>query len=190
MSQSAVAGSGTDGDPYTMVTVVDLGSTGLRLTETDARRRPGDLSHRRIDRQHRRKPAGCGPLPRWRRYLQNSDFGFGTADPATRAVSCVAGVDDGSGGTVPGTRIEQWYPLSSGSSYLEAHYDDMWAAIGTQAPFADVCAECANYIDNAAGISWQATVPAGGSVTRSHLTVFSPLGVVPLTTAKVAGEGP
>ena len=30
------------------------------------------------------------------------------------------------------------------------------------------------------------TIPAGGSVTRSHLTVFSPLGIVPLTTTKTA----
>src|SRR5439155_4367121 len=33
VSQSAVTGSGTAGDPYTIVTVVDLDTSGLRLTE-------------------------------------------------------------------------------------------------------------------------------------------------------------
>jgi uncharacterized repeat protein (TIGR01451 family) len=44
------------------------------------------------------------------------------------------------------------------------------------------------YIDNGAGLSWAGTVVAGGTVTFSHLTVFSPLGRVPLSTAKTADQ--
>ena len=119
-------------------------------------------------------------------FLQNSDFGFGSADPTTGSVSCVAGVDDGTGTIVPGTRIEQWFPLSAGSHYLENFFGSVWAAIGAQLPFTDSCGQCSNYIDNGAGLSWDLTIPAGGSVTRSHLTVFSPLGRVPLSTTKTA----
>src|SRR5258708_2599847 len=36
ISQSAVLGLGTSADPYRVVTVVGLGSTGLQLTETDS----------------------------------------------------------------------------------------------------------------------------------------------------------
>src|SRR6478672_8344614 len=36
VSQSAVNGSGTAIDPFTIVTVVDVSTTGLRLTETDS----------------------------------------------------------------------------------------------------------------------------------------------------------
>ncbi len=189
VSQSAVTGNGTDGDPFSIVTVVDLGSTGLRLTETDSYV-VGQETYR-TDVAIENTSGGSLDAILYRAgdcYLQESDFGFGFADPITGAVSCVAGVADGSGTTVPGTRIEQWYPLSSGSSYFESYYDSVWAQIGTQTSFADDCAECANYIDNAAGISWNVTIPAGGSITRSHLTVFSPLGVVPLATSKVAGE--
>ena len=36
VSQTGVTGSGTNADPYKVVTVVDVGSTGLRITQTDA----------------------------------------------------------------------------------------------------------------------------------------------------------
>ena len=114
-------------------------------------------------------------------FLQNSDTGFGSADPSVGSVSCV--VDDGG---VPGTRIEQWFPLSAGSHYLEDVYSNVWAAIGAQTAFSDSCNQCSTSVDNGAGLSWNLTIPPGGSVTRSHLTVFSPLGNVPLSTAKTA----
>lgn len=45
VSQTAVTGSGTAGDPYTVVTVADAGSSGIRVTETD-RYVAGDESYR------------------------------------------------------------------------------------------------------------------------------------------------
>jgi uncharacterized repeat protein (TIGR01451 family) len=187
VSQSAITGTGTGADPYTVVTVVSLGTSALRITETDSYV-TGEESYRTDI-----TVANIGDLPAsavlYRAgdcFLQNSDLGFGSADPTTGSVSCVAGVDDGLGNIVPGTRIEQWFPLSAGSHYLEDVYSTVWAAIGTQAPFADSCAQCSNYDDNGAGLSWNLTIPPGGSVTRSHLTVFSPLGRVPLSTAKTA----
>ena len=35
---------------------------------------------------------------------------------------------------MPGTRIEQWFPLSAGSHYLENYFSSVWAAIGSQQP--------------------------------------------------------
>ena len=187
VSQSAVTGSGTAADPFTIVTVVTLGSSGLRITETDSYV-AGEESYRTDV-----TVTNLGETPKtailYRAgdcYLQSSDSGFGSADPSTGAVSCVAGVDDGSGNIVPGPRIEQWFPLSAGSHYLENDFDSVWAAIGSQASFTDSCAQCANYIDNGAGLSWDLTLPVGGSMTRSHLTVFSPLGRAPLSTTKTA----
>ena len=48
-------------------------------------------------------------------YLQDSDTGFGAYDSTTGAVSCVAATQNDQGETVPGTRIEQVFPLSAGS---------------------------------------------------------------------------
>ena len=185
VSQTGVLGSGTVGDPYRIVTVVAIGTTGLQLTETDAYV-VGQETYR-TDVQIASSAGTPLDAILYRAgdcYLQNSDRGFGAADGATGAVSCVAGVDDGTGNFVPGTRIEQWYPLSAGSSYYESFYSSVWAKIGSRTPFANSCEQCSIYTDNGAGLSWNVTIPAGGSVTRSHLTVFSPLGIVPLTTTK------
>src|SRR5438105_3695697 len=36
VSQQGVLGAGTSADPYRIVTIVDLGTTGLRITQTDS----------------------------------------------------------------------------------------------------------------------------------------------------------
>src|SRR5689334_11595879 len=72
-------------------------------------------------------------------------------------------------------RIEQWVPLTAGSSYYEANFDEVWAAIDTLAPFPNTC-RCTDEIDNGAGLSWSFALAAHGSATYSHLTVFSPTG--------------
>jgi uncharacterized repeat protein (TIGR01451 family) len=183
-----VSGAGTNADPYRIVTVVGLGTTGLQISETDSYVVGQETYRTDVAINNSGNTAASAILYRAGDcFLQNSDLGFGAAE-ANGAVSCVAGVDDGSGNTVPGTRIEQWYPLSSGSSYYESYYSSVWAKIGSQTAFENSCEQCANYIDNGAGLSWNVTIPAGGSETRSHLTVFSPLGVVPLTTAKTAAQ--
>src|SRR5437867_3379420 len=61
----------------------------------------------------------------------------------------------------------------------------MWAQIGAQAAGPNTC-DCATFEDNAILLSWDVTVPGGGSVTVSHLTTFSPLGLAPLSTTKTA----
>ncbi len=187
VSQSAVTGTGTSADPFQIVTVVDLGTSGLRITETDSYV-TGEESYRTDVAVSNTSESGQTAIL-YRAgdcFLQGSDRGFGSVEAGTGAVSCVAGVEDSPGHFVPGTRIEQWFPLSSGSHYYEDVYSSVWARIGSQQPFADSCAACATYVDNGAGLSWDLSLPAGGSVTRSHLTVFSPLGRVPLTTSKTA----
>ena len=54
-------------------------------------------------------------------FLQNSDVGFGRVDGS--AVACRARNDDGT----PGDRIEQWAPITGGSSYYENDYSTVWA---------------------------------------------------------------
>jgi uncharacterized repeat protein (TIGR01451 family) len=187
ISQSGVTGAGTGANPFKIVTVVGLGTTGLRITETDSYV-VGQESYR-TDVTVANASAQAKTAQLYRAgdcFLQNSDFGFGSVDTSTGAVACVAGQDDGQGNIVPGTRIEQWFPLSSGSHFFEEFYNTVWARIGSQQPFPDTCSPCASYIDNGAGLSWAITIPAGGSVTRSHLTNFSPSGRVPLSTSKTA----
>ena len=112
-------------------------------------------------------------------YLQDSDEGFGEVDPATGAVACKTPPDPVSGNA----RIEQWFPLSPGSRYFEASYDEVWARIGQQLEFDDTC-RCDEHIDNGAGLSWAMTLAGDETATLAHLTTFSPAGRQPLTMSK------
>ena len=185
VSQSAVTGSGSSGDPFKVMTVVAAGATGIQLTETDAYV-VGTESYR-TDVQVTNNGAGSQSFVLYRAgdcFLQGSDQGFGDLFPNGQ-VGCHASDD---GGVTPGLRIERWIPITPGSSAYEAGYSAVWAAIGTQAAFPNTCL-CTDYIDNGAGLSWSSSLATGASGTFSHLTVFSPTGVTgPFLTKTAASD--
>lgn len=167
VSQAPASGSGSGFDPYRLVTVVDAGASGLRLEQTDSYVQ-GDEAYR-TDLTFTNstgsdvrgivyRAADC--------FLQDSDVGYGRVDSG--APACVISPEENA-------RIEQWLPITGGSHYLEAGYQDVWTAIGEGTSFPDTCA-CDVAIDNGAGLSWEVTIPANGSLTVSHQTFFSPLG--------------
>ncbi len=178
-------GAGTSVEPYKVTTTADAGP--VRVTQTDSYV-VGQESYRTDTMITNNGPTtitivvykavDC--------YLQNSDYGYGAYDPVTGAVTCVGSAVDGNGNVGPGQRIEQLYPLSPGSSYFQSGYNAVWAAVGTQQPLPNDCAQCANNIDNGAALSWTIVLAPGQSATRAHLTTFSPLGVAPISTAKTA----
>jgi uncharacterized repeat protein (TIGR01451 family) len=179
VSQSAVTGTGQATDPYRVVTVVDLGTSGLRITEINSYV-VGQESYR-TDTTLTNTGASTAAAVVYRAgdcYLANDDRGYGRYDADTGAIACTTGLD-------PGSLIEQWYPLTPGSDYYQANYAEVWEWIGSQQPFPNTC-RCTDFTDNGAGLSWTRAIPAGASSTVSHLTTFSPLGIVPVTTTKVA----
>lgn len=181
VSQSSVTGTGTTANPYKVVTVVDAGTTGVRLTETDSYV-VGEESYQ-TDLKVTNNGASAINARLWRAgdcYLQNSDYGYGQVG-ANGEIACAAG-------QAAGSRIEQWVPLTSGSHYYENWYYNVWGQIANDQAFNDSCL-CSSFIDNGAGLSWDFTVPAGGSVTQSHLTNFSPTGKQPLSIDKTADSG-
>ena len=150
VSQSAVTGAGTEGDPLRIVTVVDLGATGLRLTQTDSYVIGQEVYRTDVAVANSGASARTALLYRAGDcFLQDSDVGYGSANPATGAVACVTSLDSGA-------RIQQWFPLSPGSHYYEAGFGDVWSLVASQAQFPDTC-ECNQLIDNGAGLSWQVT---------------------------------
>jgi uncharacterized repeat protein (TIGR01451 family) len=182
VSQSGVTGAGTAGNPYQVTTVVNTGGASPALTVTEVDSYVVGQESYRTDVTIHNNTGSATPLVVYRAgdcYLQNSDVGYGRVDGA--AVSCRAVNDDGS----PGDRIEQFAPITGGSSYFESHYSTVWSHIGTQQPFPNTC-DCDVAQDNGAGLSWSPTVPAGGDVTISSIITFSPLGNLPLTTTKTA----
>jgi len=184
VSQTPVTGSGTSSDPLSVTTVVDAGSSGLRLTETDTYI-VGTETYR-TDVQVSNTDDASHDFILYRAgdcFLQNSDRGFGDLLPNGQ-VGCRASDD---GGVTPGQRIERWIPITGGSAAYEAGFDDVWTQIGNQDAFPNTCL-CTDYIDNGAGLSWSSTLAAGASATFSHFTVFSPLGVTGLQLSKTAAS--
>lgn len=173
VSQSGVTGSGTGADPYQVVTVVDVGETGLTITQTDSYV-VGDEFYR-TDIQVSNStgaPITAALYHAGDCFLQESDDGYGFFDSGPGGIYCSLNANN-----APADRIEGFAPLSSGSNYYESFYGSVWNAIdGTQFP--NTC-DCEVFQDNGAGLSWALTVPAGGSVTRSLLTAFSPTGETP-----------
>lgn len=182
VSQTGPTGTGTDGDPFKIVTVVSAGATGVSLTQTDTY--TTGLESYRTDIAVTNS-SGTSKTARVYRaadcYLQSSDSGFGAVDTATGAVACTTGLEEGS-------RIEQWFPLTPGSSYLESGFSTVWSTIAAMQPFPNTCL-CTSDIDNGAGLSWDRTLAAGASTTISSLITFSPLGHLPLALSKTADAG-
>jgi hypothetical protein len=166
ISQTAVTGSGTSADPYTVVTTADAGGSGLRIVQTD-KYVVGEEAYR-TDIRIQNTSAAARDVILYRAgdcFLGASDLGFGLVDAPTKAVACRGVVS----ATEPSNRIEQWLPITSGNNYYEANFSEVWSAIGSKTPFPDTC-ECEEFQDNGAGISWNVSVPPEGEVTRSHLT--------------------
>jgi uncharacterized repeat protein (TIGR01451 family) len=174
VSQTGPTGTGTAGVPYKIVTVVDLGTTGVRLTQTDTY--TTGLESFRTDVALANTSGSTRTVRVYRAadcYLQNSDIGYGAYDAGTGAVACTTGLEAGS-------RIEQWFPITAGSHAFESFYSTVYNRISSLLPFDDTCG-CTTLQDNGAGLSWDATIATGSSKTFSSLITFSPLGILPLS---------
>ena len=180
VSQSAVTGEGTQESPFRIVTEVRLGDTGLSIRETDSYVVGTELYRTDVRIYNSGAARDVIVYRAGDCYLQESDDGYGRAGPGG-AIACI-GVDPQTGG--PSPRIEQWRPVTPGSSYYEAGYSEVWSWINSRRPFPNTC-ECDQLQDNGAGLSWSVNVPAGGETTVSHSLLFSPEGAEP-----PAEEGP
>jgi uncharacterized repeat protein (TIGR01451 family) len=183
VSQTSLTGSGTAGDPYRITTVVDAGTTGLRLTETDSYVVGGESYQTDVTLTNTTASAAYGILYRAGDcFLGDSDYGYGAVDATSKSVACAKTPNNS-----PSGRLLQWQPLttSRASDYQEDFYGNLWTTIGNQANLTNNCA-CGNGIDNAGGLDWNIALNAGASMTASQVTTFSPAGLQPLSLAKSA----
>jgi len=179
ISQSPISGTGTSSDPFTVTTVVGLATTGLTITQVDSYV-VGQESYRTDVTVANATAAPIAAIlyRAFDCYLGGSDSGYGVVNGT--APGCSVNPNN-----TPAGRIEQIIPLNGGNNYYESGYNAVWTWIGTHAAFPDTC-DCTIQEDNGSGISWNITVPANGSITRSNLTVYSPVGTQPLFVTKTA----
>jgi hypothetical protein len=186
VSQSGVAGNGSPAAPFTVVTVVDLPGTGLRLTETVTM--VSGQPYFRIDR----RLANLGPAPKVASvfayadlYLRGSDRGFGYFDPGARAVG---------GQTPAGDFFQIFVPITPAQHFEEGAFGTVFSRISGVAvggpPLADLILpppDPANVVDNGAALQWDARVPARGS---RILASFWSFGVTPQVPRAPSPDGP
>ena len=179
ISQTPITGTGATSDPFSVTTVVGVGATGLTITQVDSYIVGQESFRTDVTVANSGATPVSGILYRALDcYLGGSDSGYGILNGTS--IGCSANPNN-----VPAGRIEQLVPLTGGNDYYQSFYGSVWAAIGTHQPFPDTC-DCTTQQDNGAGISWNITVPAGGSVTRANVTVFSPTGAQALFVTKTA----
>jgi len=179
VSQTPVTGSGTSADPFKVVTVVAVGATGLSIEQTDTYVVGVESYRTDITIMNNSPGPATGVLFRaGDAYLQGSDVGYGFTEVSgnRNTVGCSVNPNN-----MPPDRIEGWTPLTDDNNFYEAVYSEIWRWIGTKFPFPNMCG-CTTLQDNGAGISWNFSIPAGGTTTYSHLTTFSPTGVLPSPT--------
>jgi hypothetical protein len=172
ISQSGVTGTGSAADPFRVVTVVDAGATGLRITQTDSYVIGDEFYRTTIVLSNSTGSPISGVLYHAADcYLQNSDFGFGYFDPGTQGIFCSTNANN----TPPG-RVEGFIPGTAGSHYNESFFATNYIRMnGSQ--YSDSC-DCTTFQDNGAGLSWAYTVPGNGSSTFTLASTFSPTGVI------------
>jgi hypothetical protein len=171
VSQTPPIGSGSGGDPLRVVPVVDAAQAGLRVQQTDSYV-VGSQSYRTdIQVTNLSAEPRVGILYRGGDcFLQNDDTGYGRVDGG--APACIVNPAEG-------RRIEQWLPITPGSHYFEGHYGEVYGIIGSKQHFPDRC-DCAEDLDNGAGLSWSVNLGPGASTVISHETFFSPVGRGPV----------
>jgi len=172
ISQTDVTGSGTGGDPFTVVTVADAGATGLRITQTDTYVIGNNFYSTSILIDNTSGGTITGILYRaGDSFMGGVDTGYGfkeTLSGSRNAVGCSANPNN-----IPSGKIEEWVPQTGGNNYFEEQFDNVWTAVHSLTSFNDTCI-CITLVDNGAGISWPFSILAGASATFSQDTVFVP----------------
>ena len=191
VSQTPVSGSGaTAADPFKVVTVVDVGTTGLRIQQTDTYVAGREYYTTEIMISNNGFVTANGVLYRAAdAFLGGSDTGYGFTQVFTvpfsdnrKAVGCSVNPNNS-----PTDKIEEFIPLTGGNNYYEDLFDMVWSAISSQSALPDTAASTTQ-LDNGAGISWNFSIPPAGFATYSHVTTFSPLGFEALVTSKTADQ--
>ena len=184
VSQSGPAGAGTAGDPWTVTTVLDAGTTGIRVTQRASYVNGQDYFRLQWDVANFSGSAKAITLFHAAdSYFANDDYGQGYHDPASGAVGSYV-----SGGP--------WYmlfvPETPATAYQEGWFFDIWAGIGycgdnQTCPVAGSCAPGPGFdntieaagADNGFGLQWARTLGAGAVASLSDWWTFGAVPNIP-----------
>jgi|GEM_PF-1047502 len=165
IANGPVSGTGTAADPFTVVTTVAAGTTGVQLTQRTTYVN-GEVRYR-----IQYTVANTGSVSRSVRVVHGADlylnfpgnrpdFGNGFFDASSGAVGAAS--EDGS-------IIQVFIPGTPPTAYQEAFYASFWTTIGSGSAVGAGFNNTINpaYHDVAAGLQWDRTIAAGAQETIS-----------------------
>ena len=176
-----VTGDGKPATPFVITTVVDAGP--MRVTQTDLYTRGDKFISTAINVANN---GGAALTPIVYRAadctLQGSDNGFARVDAVTGSAGCE---------NVAQTRAV-WFDPDFAAHRLATASNSLWAAVGSKTEFNDACT-CGAVIDNAIGLDWKLSLPAGEATsvalrTNVESTTFVP-NVAPVFVAPTPANG-
>ncbi len=162
VSNSGVMGIGSEADPFRIETVVRVGDTGLELTQVTSYVN-GELFYRvelsvRNTTGNNQSVRIIHAADLFLNFPGNQlDYGFGIFDRPSGSVGALS---------QDGRSIQVFTPITPADAYQEAFYDTLWNQIGTGAnagPGFNNSVDT-SFHDVAAGLQWNRTIPANGSV--------------------------
>ncbi|MFD7613113.1 Ig-like domain-containing protein, partial [Streptomyces sp. NPDC059828] len=178
VSQTGPTGTGTEADPYRLVTVVGAGS-GVTLTQTDTYVVGEESYDTSVAVQNNSGIQQVGYIYTVGDcYLGDSDAGYGRVIGSGAA--CSTSPD-------PGSRIEALLPRTGGNSYIEGYYFEGYDLATAGQPLPNTC-RCGQLIDNGVGLSWPVNLPSSENATFEWTTALSPTGTLPLAATASADE--
>jgi hypothetical protein len=166
VSQSEVVGRGTEERPFKVTTVVDVGDTGLRITQTDSYV---------VGRNYYTTTITVKNLGTSRQdvvlyhygdcYLNLTDgntIGKRVESSLGRAPACES--------TDPNEEELSLLPRSGGYTYHAGYYQGIYDAPNIQEPYENTCEPCREVVDSGVGLSWEFSIGPGDSKTRTLRT--------------------
>ena len=186
VSQTGPTGAGTAGDPWVVTTVLDAGTTGVRMTQRASYVNGQDYFRLQWDvANFSGSSQAISLFHAADSYFANDDYGQGYHDAASGAVGSYV-----SGGP--------WYmlfvPETPATAYQEGWYFDVWLGIGycgdnQTCPVSGSCAAgpgfdnlidtSAGGVDNGFGLQWQRTLGSGAVASVSDWWTFGTLPTIP-----------
>ena len=168
VSQSDVVGRGTKERPFKVTTVVDVGDTGLRITQTDSYVVGDNFYTTKVTVKNRGTSRQDVVLYKFGDcYLNGTDLftrGKVVQSSLGRAPACES--------TDPNApEVLSLLPRSGGYTYqagaLSGTFDD---APEIQIPYANTCDDCPDAVDSGLGLSWEISIGPGVSKSKTHRT--------------------
>jgi len=161
-----VSGSGTAADPKVITTLVDLGATGMRLTQHDSYVFGEHFYTTRVTLE--KVTAGAVAVSVFKAfdcYTADSDDGYG-ALYVDYTVECIGYNPE----TQSRNRAERVVPITTPTAWMEGGFAEVWAAV--MAGTLPKTCRCDELIDNGLAVQWDGTVAPGQPFVTEHRTEF------------------